>query len=388
MSETPQTINDKYKQIVADIEGTTGQSTPASMKAFNKAIAMALAGASKILERLFYSQLKKTFPSTTFGDGLTGWGEITNLTQDGANPAILTVSILGGTPSAVISGGIQGPVWVGTNGFTYYSPIDITLDGSGNATINVESFEGGEASNLGAGSILTLTASSSVLPSSATVTAIASSGLDGESNETYRANMLQKVQRPPMGGGVADYDHWARERPNIKKGYTYSGDVPGRVELFITASDQTDDVPSAAQIQDVYDYILGDIDGIQRIPIWADELLPDTTPRFEVFASEPTDFITTITDLSPDTPSNREAIEASLDAYYTAIEPFIKGLSVINNGTITLNAIISVVQQEIELLGLDSFTSVSFATALVPGTPLTEYPVGKGERAKSTYVWV
>lgn len=387
MSEIPQTINEKYNQIVADIESVTGQSTPASMKAFTKALAMALAGASKILERLFYSQLRKTFPSTTFGDGLTGWSELANLSQNGASPALLTIGIASGTPSAVISGGIQGPVWVGTNGFTYYSPVDITLDISGNATINVESFEGGEASNLGAGAIITLTAPSSTLPSSAIVIAIASSGLDGESDEDYRARVLQKVQRPPMGGGVADYDHWARERPNIKKGYTYSGDVPGRVELFITASDQTDDIPSAAQIQDVYDYIMGDIDGVQRIPIWADELLPDSTPRFEVFASTPTDFITTIVGLTPDTPTNRDAIQASVDTYYTSIEPFIKGLSVINNGTITLNAIISVVQQEIELLGLDSFTSVSFATAAVPGTPLTEYPVGKGERAKSLYIW-
>jgi len=387
MSEQTQTIIEKYNQIITDIEAETGQTTPASKKAFTKAIAMALAGSSKVLEKLFISQLKKTFPSTTYGDALTYWSELTNLPKKGANPAILTISITGGTPLAVVTGGIGGPVWIGGNGETYFSPEDIILDASGDGSTNVECFVGGEAGNLEAGNVLTLTAPSTSLPDKAAVTLIASSGQDGETDTAWKARILQKVQRPPMGGAVADYDHWARERSNIKKGYTYSGDVPGRVELYITASDQPDEIPTAAQIEDVYDYITGGVDGIQRIPIWAKDLLPDSTPRFEVLASTPTSFITTITGLSPDTPTNREAIETSVNAYYATIEPFVKGLSVINNGTITLNAIISVVQQEIELMGLDSFDSVSFATAATPGTPLTEYPMGKGERAKTTFIW-
>lgn len=388
MSVELQTILEKYTQIITDIENEIGQTTPAQDKAFNKVLAMAIAGLAKTGDRFIISQLRKVFPSTTYGEGLDEWIALSNTTVLGPVPAVLTVSIVGGTPSATVSGGQTGPVWVGPNGKTYFAQdATFNLDGNGDATINVEAFEGGEATNLDASTIINLTAPNADLPQKATVTAIASSGNDGETDEEIKEDVVTAVSRPPMGGAVADYDKWARERPNIEKGYTYSGTVPGRVELYITASDQPDKVPTAAQIQDVYDYIQGDIDGEQRIPIWALDQLPDTTDRFEVLASTPTDFITTITGLSPDTAENRSSIENALNEYYGIIEPFIKGLSLVNNGTITINALISVIQQEIEILGLDGFTSVSFATAAAPGTPLTEYPVGKGERAKSTYIW-
>lgn len=388
MSIQTQTLLEIYTQIITDIENAVNQSTPAQKKAFNKVLSMALAGGFKTADRHAQSQIKKVFPSTTYGDGLTEWIAMGRVVVLGATPAILTGAIAGGTPSATVSGGQSGPVWVGSNGVTYFAQSDFTLDGSGNATINIEAFEGGEATTLDVGAELNLTAPNIDLPSKITVSAIASSGSDGETDDEIREDLTQAVSRPPMGGAVADYDKWARERPNIEKGYTYSGTVPGRVELYITARDQPDKIPTAAQIQDVYDYIQGDIDGQQRIPIWAEDQLPDGTDRFEVLASTPTEFITTITGLSPDTSDNRATIQNALDDYFGRIEPYIKGLSITNNGTITLNGLISVVQQEVGLLGLDGFTSVSFATSAAPGVLLTEYPVGKGERAKSSYVWV
>jgi len=388
MSVQLQTLLEKYEQIITDIENEIGQATPAQQKAFNRVLAMAIAGIAKTGDRFIISQLRKVFPSTTYDDGLDEWITLSNTVVLGPIPALLTIDIVGGTPSATVSGGQSGPVWVGPNGKTYFAQdATFNLDGNGDATINIEAFEGGEATNIDAGTTINLTAPNADLPQRAIVTAIASSGNDGETDDEIRADVVTAVSRPPMGGAVADYDKWARERPNIEKGYTYSGSVPGRVELYITASDQPDKIPTQAQLDDVYDYIQGDIDGEQRIPIWALDQLPDGTDRFEVLASTPTSFITTITGLVPDTSENRASIETALDSYYGTIEPFIKGLSLTNNGTITQNALISVIQQVVETQGLDGFTSVSFATAAAPGTPLTEYPVGKGERAKSTYSW-
>jgi hypothetical protein len=192
--------------------------------------------------------------------------------------------------------------------------------------------------------------------------------------------MQRVAKKPVISDNGSYYYSTARQRPNIVAGYPYAG-LPGQMELFIKSDDDdVNGVPTAAQLQDMQDYFFGDLDGITRVPLDLLNYVPNdaTTRRFLVKAITPTDFYIQILGLSPSNADNQTAITAAIEDYFKTRAPYIKGVNVENNGNINENALNSVVQGEIEIIGADKYSSLKiFRTS--DDLQFTEYSLGKGE---------
>jgi len=96
-------------------------------------------------------------------------------------------------------------------------------------------------------------------------------GEDAEDDETYRARILQRIQKIPTGGSAADYVRWATEYPGVERAWCYPlAKGPGTVSVVFTASG-SDPVPSAALLSDVLAYITA------RKPVTADLFVESIT---------------------------------------------------------------------------------------------------------------
>jgi uncharacterized phage protein gp47/JayE len=366
-------------RIITDIESKINQTTPSVQKAFNRVIAIVESGEFTALYRYLLDQKKQIFPQDADEESLTKWGEIVNENRETPTAAVLTCTATG-TNGTIIQSGSSGPRWISENGIVYFNQSSETIAG-GTATLSLECIEGGEIGNQEIGTELTITASQAGLDDIVTVTAIASSGVDEQSLEEYRAEVVLKFKRPPQGGAPADYFFWATDRPNIVDAYPYAGSLPGETNLYIVAGDQPDGIPTAAQITDVYNYI----DSGTRLPLWSEDLLPDgSTARFSVLASPVESFITTISGLNPSTQTLIDAVEDALITFYATRRPYIRGISTEREGEISQNKLRSIVQEQIDLNNGIGFTDVTFALTSNPSGLLTSYSLVEGTRTKTT----
>jgi uncharacterized phage protein gp47/JayE len=118
--------------------------------------------------------------------------------------------IVTGTPSA-------GPFSAGLTlthdqtGNTYQTTEDVTLDGSGNGSVTIQSVLAGQDQNLAAGSILSIGAAPAGLDNTATVDVGGiSDGTNEENEERLAQRILNRMQSSARGGNDADHREWAR----------------------------------------------------------------------------------------------------------------------------------------------------------------------------------
>jgi uncharacterized phage protein gp47/JayE len=365
-------------RIIADIESKINQSTPAMQKSYNRVLALVESGEFKALYNFLIDQKKQGFPQDAEEEFLTKWAELINEPREPESAALLTSGATG-VNGTIIQSGSLGPVWIAPNGIIYSNTTTETIT-AGTATLTVQANVGGEIGNQEPGTELTLTSSVPGLDNKITVTAIASSGVNEQSIEEWRTEIILKYQKPPQGGAPSDYFFWATDRPNIIDAFPYSGDLPGEINLYIVASDQTDGIPTQAQLDDVEAYIREP----GRLPLWARDLLPDgSTERFSVLASPLDEFDTIVTGLNPNVQSLRDAIENSINQYYGSRRPYIEGITTTRESELTKNELISIVQEQITLNNGIGFSDVTFALTSNPSNLLTQYSMLEGTRAKT-----
>ncbi|HOX23818.1 MAG TPA: baseplate J/gp47 family protein, partial [Elusimicrobiales bacterium] len=64
--------------------------------------------------------------------------------------------------------------------------------------------------------------------------------LPGETDDDYRARLLDRIRRPPAGGNKYDYPRWALEVEGVKAAYCFGGESAthgiGTVDVLVLAS--------------------------------------------------------------------------------------------------------------------------------------------------------
>lgn len=373
------TIQEKEAEIVGDVETATGQTVPTEEIAFDRLQARSIAGMSKLNDMGIVTAQRDVFLSTTEDDTILE--EYANYTDTPRSPSTQAVlNVWGyGTPSAVIPGGVSGTQYVSDSGKKFYFLDDYTVPATGFIYIQLTALEPGPDSNISEGE-LSITAQNSDINDTLTIDSISVSGTDEETREQWRTEMQRVTKKPVIADNGSYYYRTARERPNIIAGYAYVND-PGNMELYIE-SDSTNGEPNANQVYDMDQYFRGNLDGVVRLQPRLEMNMPDGyTPRFAVRSSLRSNFVVTINGLSPNNTATQEAITAALDDWFATRKPYVKGTSVENTGTITVNAIGAVIQSTIESISADQYGSVSFT---VSGTSYTSYPLGRGERAYAT----
>lgn len=236
----------------------------------------------------------------------------------------------------------------------------------------------GSIGNLVADDVLAFATQPANVASTATVVSQVVTGADAETIDAYRARIVRRVQRRPQGGAYADYQSWGEAVPGIVHVYPYAGVLPGTVEIYVEASEESsgspDGIPTAPQLDAVEAALNLNESGLAtRRPVNA-ALLIDGITRLA--------FDVQVSGLNPDTADIRTAIEDGVDEYLRSREPFIVGLSVLpRDDRVTAAAVSGHVDSIVSALGA-TVTTVE----LSPGPA---YALGHGEKAKRgsvTYV--
>lgn len=391
MSLSTPTTSEVSDNILGQVETSLSQTVPLLPKAVLRVLAKTLAGVYVILYRYAGWTFLQLFVSTaswreTVVNGrtirpLVEWGRLGGVGDPvPATRAELLVDVtveeLGGTLPA----GSQ-LLFPGT-GVIYLTTSAIALDAATKqVTIRASSDpEGnggaGAIGNLEAGDVVSFASPLAGVARDAVVSSQVTAGADGESEDAYRARVLQRFQRPPQGGAYADYRAWGEEEAGILNVYAYTGDLPGEVDVYVEAtvasSGSEDGIPTSAQLDAVQDRIDMDDAGLatRRPANAAVNVLPISRVAFDVSVSGL---------LAPDLPAAQDAIRDALDEYMRSREPYIVGLSVPpRRDRITESAVAGVADEAARLAG----ATITTVELQLGGIPTIAFTLGRGEKAK------
>lgn len=387
---TTQEINDN---LIAQLEASLSQTIPLLPKSFMRVLSKALAGVFVILYKYGgFTFLQMFVSSASSVETLVNGRLITPLTEWGrligvgdivpATNAELTIDITVTNQTGFLPSGTQ--LVAADNGVTYITIGDIALSAS--LVVGLVRAASDQAGGGGAGAIGNLpnaSIMSFVNPLANVVrdTVVASTtvtGADGESVDAYRQRIIDRFQKRPQGGALADYEAWGEEPAGIVNVYPYTGAEPGQVDVYVEATTDVDPdgIPTTPQLEEVLDSINLDVDGrATRRPANA---LANT------FAITRTAFTVEVNSLTADDlPTVKGNIDTALAEYFLAREPFIEGLSIPpRRDTITNGAVAGVVDDIVSAAG-GTFQSVVVKET---GTPFTLRSLGIGEKAKVTTV--
>jgi uncharacterized phage protein gp47/JayE len=137
-------------------------------------------------------------------------------------------------------------------GLAFLTTAAAVIGVGGTATVAAQASEPGVASNLAAGTALTLSSPPDGIQSAATVAAM-SGGSDIETAAELLARLLFVLRNPPCGGATHDYFTWAIEIPGVAKAWPIVQRRNTRsVDVAIWAEGGA---PSQALIDQVYAHI-------------------------------------------------------------------------------------------------------------------------------------
>lgn len=367
MALTSPTIVEIQNSIISDIETRFGQTIPALAKSVFRILALIFAGVWIVLYHFGTDAYKQRFPQTANDFFLQILGELLNVFRQAAT----TWEGEGEVESTTTGTLPPGTQLINNNTGVVYLTKTETVLAVGTVTLELQAGDGGAIGDLQLGDTIDFVSTPSGLAESVEITLISIVGEDQEDIEVYRRRVLDAYQKKPQGGASADYEQWAEEAPNVINAYPYVGPLPGQVYVYIEVDNQTDGIPTAPQLVVALAYINFD---------------PDTTRATrrqtgaEVFtqAISRRVFDVEVVGLSPDTSENRAEINTALTEYFLQKEPYILGLSITRNDTVSKSGVQSVVQIVVDSLG----ATISAANLTESGTPVDQEVLGEGEKGK------
>lgn len=134
-----------------------------------------------------------------------------NEIRNPAKKAIGTVTFQG-TVGAVIP---EGTIIL-SNDLEFYTTSITSIDGSGTKTVSAECDTEGQEGNVAAGEITALKLSINGIQTVVNEEAF-SGGVDEESDESFRARVLEKIRRPITSGNKNHYEYWAKQVSGVGK---------------------------------------------------------------------------------------------------------------------------------------------------------------------------
>lgn len=170
---------------------------------------------------------------------------------------------------------------------------------AGTATLQLTAVEPGAAGNQVAGVTLRFISPVLDVDSEAAVAEI-TSGADIEAIARVRERLAERRTNPPMGGNSADYIAWAKAaHVDVTRAWCYSNEEGlGTVVVRFVTDDLATPIPTQAHVDAVTAY--------------TDKVRPAGMKAFNVYAPAAKTLDITFTELSPNTPTVRAAIEAEL----------------------------------------------------------------------------
>jgi len=166
-----------------------------------------------------------------------------------------------GTDGTVIPAGTE---LTSADGQVYTVDSEVTV-ASSTATLSLTAEVAGLDGNQDASTVLTFV--SPIVGVDDTATADSTDGIesgsDEEEVEEWRIRLLERKRQPPHGGAAHDYENWALEVAGVTRAWSfplYFG--IGTVGLAFVRDDDASVIPSSAEMETVYDYVISHEDSV------------------------------------------------------------------------------------------------------------------------------
>lgn len=237
---------------------------------------------------------RQIFPDTAETSYLERWGAVWGIGRKPASFATGTVTFAGTDGTAVPAGTLLQRA----DGAEYATDAEVTIAG-GTADATVTAQLAGADGNAAAGVELSLVNSIAGIEGTATVDADGlGAGADKETDASLRDRLLERIQRPPHGGAVRDYEAWAREVAGVTRVWVAPLEQGAGTVTVRFATDDADGgpIPDAVTVQAVQDLI----DAERPVTAEVFVVAPIAVPLDPEIA------------LNPDTTTVRAAVEAEL----------------------------------------------------------------------------
>lgn len=381
MALTIPTTQELADQTLARMESALGQTSPINEKAFLRVLAAMEAMVTTGLYKFAAERSKQTLALTATGSGLDLIGNEFSTPRKLAVGAVLTATLPGINGTVIPS---SSEFIGGANGVRYFMSDSPTVTG-GVATLTLTAESPGVIGNLQASDVLTIVSQVAGATTVATVTAVVTTGADGETDAAYRPRVLFAERAVTGGGNATDHKIWAEQVEGCYRAFAYAGrptgtDYPGDRTVYVEAdaSLDPDGIPTSGLLDSVRGSLTTDPDtgysrpglGQQDANLWVE---PITRVTIDVI-------VTALVTPSGQTATVKTAIEEALRVYLIGIAPFVVGtdLEQYRNDLITGTALSGVVQDILDATG-SSAVSTAFEISAVP---TASYQLTGGELAK------
>lgn len=340
------------ERIQGDIDGRLPGTDPRLREGLLRVVARMEAGVVHGLYGSLDWLAINLLPNTKDETILALWAEVYGVPRLAATAAGGPVALTGDVGAVVPA----GTALQSGDGVLYQLDADVTLgDGTGTGTVTAE--EAGSDGNQAEGVTLTLVSPVSGVDSNAVVgTGGLVGGADIEAVNAWSERLLQRIQKPPVGGARHDYERWAREaHPAVTHAWVtaHEGGKQGVVTVRIaTYDDPAGDLPDSSSpiLQTVYDYI--------------DERRP-VAGGLEVFAPLPQTVNMTLA-IRPDTVAVRQAAEDAIqELFRREARP---GAFIAGQGELAGTIPLSHVHEALSLVEDETDHQIQTTDALAPST--------------------
>jgi uncharacterized phage protein gp47/JayE len=378
------TTSEIYNNLIAQLEASLAQSVPIAPKSFLRVLARAVAAVFVILHKyanwmtlqqfVRYASFAETEVGGVVVSPLVEWGRLIGIgdpTPATRTEMIISITVENQTGTLPSGSQLRGV----SNGIIYVTIGAVSLD-SATVTAVVRATTAGTVGNLESGAEISFANPLANVGRVAEVLSVEVTGADAEDGEVYRQRVLDRFQKQPQGGALADYEQWGESVAGVLNVYPYPSDCPGQVDVYVESATEPDGIPTEAQLNAVLDAIEYDEDGLaSRRPVGA---LVNTFPINRL------GFDVVVTGLvSDDLAQVRLDIADAVEAYFLSREPYIAGLSVPpRRDRITRSGVAGVVDDIVSADGgIFSDVTIELDSALVE-----LYSLDAGEKAKAATV--
>lgn len=222
---------------------------------------------------------------------------VQGVTRRPAVKAVLNVAVTG-TPSTTPAIPANSRLSSPSGALFLCTVAAVTLDGSGDGTIEVEADEAGEAGSLAVGTVLTWQSAPAGIDPTGEVSEIVTSGEEEESDDALRARLLARIRQRPGSGNSADWVDWCEQCDGVEDAFVYpllepgasTGDTLGCVSVVVLGPPQGDSptntrILSSGRVSEIKDFINGTRDVAGDVVTDGEQLRPATIANadFEIY---------------------------------------------------------------------------------------------------------
>lgn len=244
------TLPQLISRVEGDIKGGLNL-TAILRRSFLGVISRAIAGLAHLLFGYLTFIERQAFPDTAVDEYLDRWAGIWGVVRKAATFAEFEVDVTGTTGTVIPA----NTTYRRPDGAEYVTDAEVTLV-AGAGTIKLIATEGGESFNIATGQTITPLSPIAGLDSEGTVSTIIIEAEDTETDDLFRARLIDRIQNPPSGGAANDYIQWAQAVAGVTRAWVLPENLgPGTVGVSFVEDGDDPIIPDAAKVQEVFDYI-------------------------------------------------------------------------------------------------------------------------------------